>query len=63
MKRSRISGISIAEGPGCQHEETWCGERVDPDVAKKGASETVSTSEPPGSVAAYLNYRGPWGST
>lgn len=35
MKRSRISEIFIAEGLSWRHEETWFGERVDPDFAKK----------------------------
>src|SRR6266699_1254290 len=36
MKRSRISEIFIAEGLSWRHEETWFGERVDPDFARKG---------------------------
>jgi transposase len=36
MKRSRISEIFISEGLSWRHEETWFGERVDPDFAKKG---------------------------
>ncbi|HEY1348067.1 MAG TPA: helix-turn-helix domain-containing protein, partial [Ktedonobacteraceae bacterium] len=35
MKRSRISEIFIAEGLSWRHEETWFGDRVDPDFAKK----------------------------
>ena len=35
MKRSRISEICIAEGLHWRHEETWFGERVDPDFAQK----------------------------
>jgi transposase len=35
MKRSRISEIFIAEGLSWRHEETWFGERGDPDFAKK----------------------------
>ena len=36
MRRSRISEIFIREGLKWRHEETWFGERVDPDFAKKG---------------------------
>lgn len=37
MKRSRISEILIAEGLRWRHEETWFGERVDPEFAEKRA--------------------------
>ena len=36
MRRSRISEIFIREGLKWRHEETWFGERVDPDFARKG---------------------------
>lgn len=36
MRRSRISEIFLREGLKGRHEETWLGERVDPDFAKKG---------------------------
>ena len=35
MRRSRISEIFIQEGLKWRHEETWFGERVDPDFARK----------------------------
>jgi transposase len=35
MRRSRISEIFIREGLKWRHEETWFGDRVDPDFAKK----------------------------
>lgn len=35
MRRSRISEIFLREGLKWRHEETWFGERVDPDFAKK----------------------------
>ena len=35
MRRSRISEIFIHEGLKWRHDETWFGERVDPDFAKK----------------------------
>ena len=60
MKRSRISEIFIQEGLRWRHEETWFGERVDPDFAKKrGAIETVYTAPPAGSVTVCLDQMGP----
>jgi transposase len=41
MRRSRISEIFIREGLKWRHEETWFGERVDPDFAKKGGHRTA----------------------
>ena len=41
MRRSRISEIFIREGLKWRHEETWFGERVDPDFAKKGDHRTA----------------------
>ncbi|HZI77105.1 MAG TPA: helix-turn-helix domain-containing protein [Gemmatimonadales bacterium] len=43
MRRSRISEIFIREGLKWRHEETWFGERVDPDFAKKRGSSNSST--------------------
>ena len=43
MKRSRISEIFIAEGLHWRHEETWFGDRVDPDFAKKRGPSKPST--------------------
>ena len=43
MKRSRISEIFIAEGLNWRHEETWFGDRVDPDFAKKRGPSKPST--------------------
>src|SRR6266700_4750213 len=60
MKRSRISEIFVAEGLSWRHEETWFGERVDPDFAhKRGAIETVYTAPPAGSVTVCLDQMGP----
>src|SRR5258708_1674698 len=43
-----------------RHEETWFGERVDPDFAKKrGAIETVYTAPPEDSVTVCLDQMGP----
>lgn len=39
IKRSRIDEILLAEGLRWRHQETWFGERVDPDfAAKRGPS-------------------------
>jgi len=46
MQRSRISEIFIAEGLSWRHEETWFGERVDPDFAKKRGPSKPSTPAP-----------------
>lgn len=47
IKRSRISEIFIAEGLGWRHEETWFGERVDPDFAQKRGPSKHSTPTHP----------------
>ena len=43
MKRSRISEIFIAEGLSWRQDETWFGERVDPDFAQKRGPSKAST--------------------
>ena len=43
MRRSRISEILIREGLRWRHEETWFGERVDPDFARKRGRSSSST--------------------
>src|SRR4051812_10230420 len=40
IERSRIDEILIAEGLRWRHQETWFGERVDPDFAEKKGSST-----------------------
>src|SRR5918993_1900305 len=48
MRRSRISEIFIREGLKWRHEETWFGERVDPDFARKrGRSSSSIQHRPP----------------
>ncbi len=44
IKRSRISEILVDEGLKWRHQETWFGERVDPDFAKK--SDCVPSQGP-----------------
>jgi transposase len=46
MKRSRISEIFIAEGLSWRHEESWFGEQVDPEFAKKRGPSKPSTPAP-----------------
>ncbi len=43
IKRSRISEILVDEGLTWRHQETWFGERVDPDFAKKRGLSNSST--------------------
>lgn len=43
MRRRRISEILLAEGLQWRREETWFGERVDPDFARKRGRSSNST--------------------
>jgi transposase len=43
MRRSRISEIFLREGLRWRHEETWFGERVDPDFARERGRSSSST--------------------
>jgi transposase len=43
MRRSRISEILLDEGLKWRQEETWFGERVDPDFARKRGRSSSST--------------------
>jgi transposase len=43
MRRSRISEILLAEGLKWRREETWFGERVDPEFARKRGRSNSST--------------------
>src|SRR5215204_2247349 len=43
IKRSRIDEILLAEGLRWRHQETWFGERVDPDFAEKRGPWSGST--------------------
>ncbi len=46
IKRSRIDDLLIEEGLRWRQQETWFGERVDPDFAKKRGPSTRSTLRP-----------------
>src|ERR687893_2981491 len=43
IKRSRIGEILVDEGLKWRHQETWFGERVDPDFAEKRGASSGST--------------------
>src|SRR3954447_8474842 len=43
IKRTRIDEILTAEGLRWRHQETWFGERVDPEFAEERGSSTGST--------------------
>lgn len=47
MRRSRISEVLLDEGLKWRQEETWFGERVDPDFAKKREPSSNSIPHPP----------------
>lgn len=46
IKRSRIGEILVDEGLKWRHQETWFGERVDPDFAEKKGPSSGSTQPP-----------------
>ena len=47
IKRSRINEILLAEGLRWHQQETWFGERVDPDFARKRGRSKPSTAPRP----------------
>ncbi len=46
MKRSRLDEVLLSEGLRWRKEETWFGERVDPDFAAKRGAANASTPLP-----------------
>jgi transposase len=50
MKRSRINEILRAEGLRWRQQESWFGERVDPDFAEKRGPSKPSTLRRPSTV-------------
>jgi transposase len=58
MRRSRISEIFIREGLKWRHEETWFGERVDPDFGRKRGRSSSSTRHhrPAASSSAWTRW-------
>jgi transposase len=58
MRRSRISEIFIQEGLKWRHDETWFGERIDPDFARKRGRSSSSTRQhrPAASSSAWTRW-------
>ena len=58
MRRSRISAIFLQEGLKWRQEETWFGERVDPDFARKRGRPCSSTRKhrPAASSSAWTRW-------
>ena len=59
IKRSRIDEILLAEGLRWRQQETWFGERVDPDFAEKRGSSKPSTPRPRRGASSSASTR--WG--
>jgi transposase len=57
MRRSRISEIFLREGLKWRHEETWFGERVDPDFARKRGRSSTSTLQRRPAVSSSASTR------
>jgi transposase len=57
MKRSRIAELLIAEGLRWRKEETWFGERVDPDFAQKRGPSSISTPPLPPTASSSASTR------
>src|SRR3954453_22647037 len=58
MRRSRIGEILLREGLRWRHEETWFGERVDPEFARKRGRSSSSTRQhrPAASQSAWTRW-------
>jgi transposase len=59
MKRSRIGEILVDEGLKWRHQETWFGERVDPEFAEKRGASKPSTRRPRRGASSSASTR--WG--
>ena len=59
MRRSRISEIFLHEGLRWRREETWFGERVDPDFARKRGRSSSSTRRRRPAASSSVSTR--WG--
>jgi transposase len=57
MRRSRISEIFLQEGLKWRHEETWFGERVDPDFARKRGRSSTSTRQRRPAASSFASTR------
>ena len=58
MRRSRISEIFLQQGLKWRHDETWFGERVDPEFARKRGRSSSSTRprRPAASSSAWTRW-------
>jgi transposase len=59
MRRSRISEIFVQEGLKWRREETWFGERVDPEFARKRGRSSGSTRRHRPTASSFASTR--WG--
>src|SRR3954470_21329938 len=59
IKRSRIDEILLSEGLRWRQQESWFGERVDPDFAAKRGRSSGSTPRPPPRPSSSASTR--WG--
>src|SRR3954452_20590488 len=58
MRRSRVGEILQREGLRWRQEETWFGQRVDPDFAReRGRSSSSTPPRPPAAPPAYSSLR------
>ena len=57
MKRSRIDELLIAEGLRWRKQETWFGERVDPEFAEKRGGSSSSTPPRPPAASSSVSTR------
>jgi transposase len=58
MQRSRLDELLLAEGLRWRKEETWFGERVDPDFAEKRGTLSSSTQLRPPAASSSVATRG-----
>ena len=59
IRRSRIDEILLGEGLRWRRQETWFGERVDPEFAEKGAHREALTAPPDSRIGVCLDEMGP----
>ena len=59
MRRSRLSEVFIQEGLKWRREETWFGERVDPDFARRRGRSSSSTRRRRPTASSFASTR--WG--
>jgi transposase len=57
MKRSRLDELLLAEGLRWRKQESWFGERVDPEFAEKRGSASSSIPLPPPAASSSVSMR------